>query len=58
MRKIISISVNGDPYGRGFVGSESDDNGKTWYYRGDIGAAPRRYWRMIARKYNAILRYA
>ena len=57
MRDIIEIHPNGDPYGKGFVGSESTDNGLTWFYRGDIGARPRDWWRFYARKEGAILRY-
>ena len=56
-RPILSIRPNGDPYGSGFVGSESHDGGATWFYRGDIGAAPRWRWRSIARRMGAILRY-
>lgn len=54
--KIIELNVNGDPYGRGYTGSESVDNGKTWYYRGDVGAMPRSWWRNYCRKNNIILR--
>ena len=57
-RSIIEIQVNGDPYGRGYVGSQSDDNGHSWYYRGDIGAQTRQYWRNYCRRKNYILRYA
>ena len=53
---IIEIQINGDPYGSGFVGSESVDGGKSWIYRGDIGARPRWYWRNLVRKAGAILR--
>ena len=37
--------------------TQSEDNGQTWFYRGDIGARPRRYWRNYARKVGAVLRY-
>ncbi len=57
MRDIISIQTNGDPYGYGFVGSQSHDNGHSWFYRGDIGAQPRWWWRSYCRKNNYILRY-
>jgi hypothetical protein len=56
MKKIIELSYNGDPYGRGFTASESSDGGLTWFYRGDIGSAPRSYWRNHCRKFKIILR--
>jgi hypothetical protein len=56
MRAILELTENGDPYGRGFTASESTDGGVTWFYRGDIGAMPRRYWRSYARKNNKVLR--
>ena len=56
-RTIIEIQPTGDPYGRGFTGSQSDDNGHSWYYRGDIGAQTREFWRYYCRKNNYILRY-
>jgi len=55
-RKIIELQHNGDPYGRGFVGSESPDNGNSWFYRGDIGAQSRAWWRYYCWKNNYILR--
>lgn len=55
MKKIIELNYNGDPYGKGFTGSESSDGGKTWFYRGDIGAAPRSYWRNYCRKFSITL---
>ena len=48
-KMIIEIHPNGDPFGRGFTGSQSDDGGLSWYYRGDIGAMPRRWWRAYCR---------
>lgn len=56
-RPIIEIYINGDPFGRGFEGSQSDDGGKSWYYRGDVGAQTREYWRQLARVIGAVLRY-
>ncbi len=53
---IIEIEPSGDPYGSGFVGIESRDDGDSWYYRGDIGARPRQWWRDYARREGAILR--
>lgn len=55
---IIEIQINGDPYGRGFVGSESKDGGRSWFYRGDVGAQSLAWWRAYARRYGAILREA
>jgi hypothetical protein len=57
MRTIIEIQVNGDPYGSGFLGSQSDDGGNSWCYRGDIGAQTREWWRTYCRRNNYILRY-
>ena len=57
MRTIIEIYPTGDPFGRGFEGSESQDGGKSWFYRGDIGARTREYWRRYSRLIGAILRY-
>ena len=57
-RPILELSINGDPYGGGFTAIESTDRGASWYYRGDIGAMPREWWRNYAWKHNAILRYA
>jgi hypothetical protein len=55
-RGIIEIRPNGDPYGRGFVGSESTDGGHSWFYRGDVGAQPRWWWRDYCRREGHILR--
>ncbi len=55
-RTIIEIRPNGDPFGRGFEGCQSEDNGESWFYRGDIGARSRAWWRAYARKINAVLR--
>jgi hypothetical protein len=54
---IISIKHNGDPCGKGFYGFQSDDEGQTWHYRGDLGARTRQWWRNYANKYRATLRY-
>jgi hypothetical protein len=58
MKSIIEIQVNGDPFGSGFVGSQSEDNGHSWFYRGDIGARSRDFWRSYCRRNNITLRYA
>jgi len=55
-KPILELSHNGDPYGTGFVASESTDGGETWFYRGDIGAMPRSKWRHYARQHRYILR--
>ena len=55
---IIEIRHNGDPYGNGFVGSQSETNGRDWYYLGNYGAQSRAWWRMHAQRLGAILRYA
>jgi len=54
---IIEIQPYGDPFGNGFVGSESTDGGHSWFYRGDIGPAPRRFWRNYCRENKIVLRY-
>jgi hypothetical protein len=54
---IISIQINGDPYGGGFVGSESKDGGTNWFYRGDVGARSREFWRTYCRRNGYTLRY-
>lgn len=56
-RTIIAIRPNGDPFGNGYEGIQSEDGGDSWFYRGDIGARPRAWWRAYARRENAILRY-
>lgn len=56
LRPIVELSHNGDHYGRGFVGSMSYDGGESWIYRGDIGAAPRWWWRMWCRRHGVTLR--
>lgn len=56
-QKIIEISPNGDPYGKGFVGSETNDGGESWFYMGNIGAQSRNFWRLYANKNGYILRY-
>lgn len=53
---ILELQHNGDPYGTGFVGSESRDGGVTWVHRGDAGARSRDWWRREARALNAVLR--
>lgn len=55
---ILELSHNGDPYGRGFTASESKDNGRSWFYRGDVGARSRAWWRYYARKQGYVLREA
>jgi hypothetical protein len=56
VRPILELSENGDPFGSGYTASESTDGGVTWYYRGDIGARPRSFWRDYARRNGKILR--
>jgi hypothetical protein len=56
-RHIIRIYPNGDPFGSGFCGSESEDAGVSWYYRGDVSPMPRWWWRREAYRVGAILRY-
>ena len=56
-RTIIEIYPNGDPYGSGFEASESTDGGNSWFYRGDVGARTREFWRNYCRKNNCTLRY-
>ena len=53
---IIEIQENGDPFGIGFVGTQTDNGGQTWWYRGDIGAKSRRWWREYTKKNDIILR--
>lgn len=53
---IVELSPNGDPYGRGYTGTYTLDGGKTWFYRGDIGAQPRRWWRQYCRRNGYTLR--
>jgi hypothetical protein len=57
-RTILELQHTGDPYGSGFEATESNDGGKTWFYRGDIGAMPRAWWRTYARRNNYTLREA
>jgi hypothetical protein len=54
---IISIQTNGDPYGRGYVGSQTTDGGESWFYRGDVGAQSRAWWRNYCRRNGYVLRY-
>jgi len=54
---IIEIHKNGDPYGKGYTGIESTDGGTSWFFRGDIGAMPRLWWRNYCMRQHIILRY-
>ena len=60
-REIIEISLNGDPYGSGFMGvhfmSQAEYETGIGIYHGDIGAKPRQWWRDFCRVYGYILRY-
>lgn len=56
VKPVLGLSVNGDPYGGGFTASESRDGGKSWFYRGDIGARSRSWWRVYARRSGYVLR--
>lgn len=57
-RPVIELTHNGDPYGKGFVASESHNDGGSWYYRGDIGARSRTWWRGYCRTHGYRLREA
>lgn len=57
-RPILWLEHNGDPYGSGFTASESTDGGESWFYRGDVGAMPRAWWRNYARRNGHTLREA
>ena len=57
IQPVLELSLNGDPFGSGFTACESYDD-ETWFYRGDIGAKPRRWWRDYARRYGYRLREA
>lgn len=47
----IQLEPNGDPYGRGFVGTLlSSNNATVGPYMGDVGAKSRQWWRNYARK--------
>lgn len=48
MKDILELTPNGDPYGSGYTASHSSDGGESWFYRGDIGAKPRWWWRRFA----------
>lgn len=53
---IIELTPNGDPYGSGFWGRESRDGEHSWFFRGDVGAQSRTWWRRYCRKQNIRLR--
>lgn len=55
-KPIIELEPNGDPFGHGFVGSQSDDGGESWFYRGDIGPQTRAWWRSYAQRHGYKLR--
>ena len=57
-RPILELQHNGDPYGTGFTATESTDGGHSWFYRGDVGAMPRAWWRTYARRNGYTLREA
>lgn len=42
--------------GGGFTASESRDGGKSWFFRGDVGAQSRAAWRRLARREGLVLR--
>ena len=54
--KLLELSVNGDPYGSGYTASEYDVKTDGWFYRGDIGAQTRAWWRRYAKKHGFKLR--
>ncbi len=37
MTAIFEIYENGDPYSKTWDCSQSDDGGKSWFFRGDLG---------------------
>ena len=53
---IIEIQENGDLFGKGYTGTQTDNRGGIWWYRGDIGAKSRRWWREYAKKNDIVLR--
>lgn len=55
-RTVLTLVPNGDPFGTGYVAYESVKSVGRDYYRGDLGARTRNYWREVARRSNAILR--
>ncbi len=52
--KLLVLEPNGDPYGKGFVAHEypSWPNRELSYYRGDLGAQSREWFRRYAKKNN------
>lgn len=54
---IIEIYPNGDPYGGGFQGSESEDGGETWFFLGCLSPMPRWWWRSHCRRNKITLRH-
>jgi hypothetical protein len=55
-KSILQLAHNGDPYGGGFTATQSDTDGVSWFYRGDIGPMPRSFWRRYARLHGYTLR--
>ena len=52
----IELSPNGDPYGRGFTGTETVNRDDRYgVYRGDIGAQTRAWWRAWAARNDYVL---
>lgn len=56
-RDIIEIYPNGDPFGRGYQGSQSTDGGQSWFFCGDISPMSREAWRRYCRREGIILRH-
>lgn len=51
--RYIHLSHNGDSFGTGFVGMETENrHDTTGFYRGDIGARSRQWWRNYCRRNN------
>lgn len=48
-RKILRLERNGDPFGKGFVGTLFDSpDAEFGVYQGQLGAQSRQYWRTVA----------
>ena len=52
---VIEIYPNGDPFGNGYQGSQSNDGGKSWFFRGDVSPQSLEDWRTEAKRIGAVL---